>query len=110
MVYCNSYKLLPNGVTVSVAEATDNLQFLLEIAEDLFKLLDDELKYCPSEIRRGFACMREVATCKFPEVEDSVVPVCFFLRFLCPTLLQPEQFNLVKGPHSLHVSSLRSHM
>lgn len=44
--------------------------------------------------------MRDVAKQKFPEVEDSVVPVCFYLRFLCPTLLQPVHFGLVRGSFS----------
>lgn len=44
--------------------------------------------------------MKRIAEKKFPDVKDFVVPICFFLRFLCPTLLQPDHFGLVKGNFS----------
>lgn len=51
--------------------------------------------------------MKRIAEKKFPDVKDFVVPICFFLRFLCPTLLQPEQFGLMKGIELLDSVSSR---
>eukprot|EP01126_Amoeba_proteus_P020523 TRINITY_DN2087_c0_g2_i25.p1 TRINITY_DN2087_c0_g2~~TRINITY_DN2087_c0_g2_i25.p1 ORF type:complete len:310 (-),score=57.22 TRINITY_DN2087_c0_g2_i25:89-1018(-) len=89
-------ELTPNGITVSVEEATRNLQFILSAVAELFKLLIREIAFCPSSIRRGFIHMKEVATLKSPELKETAVPVCFFLHFLSPALLQPEEFGLVK--------------
>lgn len=40
--------------------------------------------------------MKKCAKENFPAVANSIVPICFFLRFLCPTLVQPEEFGVVK--------------
>uniref|UniRef100_A0A6B2KYE3 Ras-GAP domain-containing protein n=1 Tax=Arcella intermedia TaxID=1963864 RepID=A0A6B2KYE3_9EUKA len=87
-------ELVPNGVSVSADEASQNLMNLLDICRQLFSLLSKKLPTLPSLLRLGFYCMREFGAKKFPEIADSIVPICFFLRCLCPTLLQPEQFGL----------------
>lgn len=43
---------MPNGVTVSAAEATENLSFMLDVCGDLFQLLEGEVKYCPGYFTR----------------------------------------------------------
>eukprot|EP01127_Copromyxa_protea_P022550 TRINITY_DN8147_c0_g1_i1.p1 TRINITY_DN8147_c0_g1~~TRINITY_DN8147_c0_g1_i1.p1 ORF type:complete len:756 (+),score=138.43 TRINITY_DN8147_c0_g1_i1:2-2269(+) len=88
-------ELVPNRITVSVEEAYRNLMFILDVVGDLFKLLNREVMYCPTSIRRGFAHMKRIAEKKFPDVKDYVVPICFFLRFLCPTLLQSQEYGLM---------------
>eukprot|EP01125_Pyxidicula_operculata_P018576 TRINITY_DN6609_c0_g1_i2.p1 TRINITY_DN6609_c0_g1~~TRINITY_DN6609_c0_g1_i2.p1 ORF type:complete len:842 (+),score=111.24 TRINITY_DN6609_c0_g1_i2:13-2538(+) len=91
-----SLELVPNGISVSVEEANKNLNNILNLTRSLFELLNDHISLIPNDICRCFITMKKFATHKFPEVRESVVPVVFFLRCLCPAILQPEQFGLTK--------------
>jgi hypothetical protein len=47
-------------------------------------------------MREGLLTLHEECAKKFPKI-DNVVPIVLFLRFICPTLVQPTVFGLLEG-------------
>eukprot|EP01124_Arcella_intermedia_P028143 TRINITY_DN5659_c0_g1_i1.p1 TRINITY_DN5659_c0_g1~~TRINITY_DN5659_c0_g1_i1.p1 ORF type:complete len:723 (-),score=156.42 TRINITY_DN5659_c0_g1_i1:36-1988(-) len=87
-------ELVPNGITVSVDEAQENLKFFMETIHQLFDRLESKIKLIPRVLRKAFRYIQVHASEKFPEIELTVVPIFFFLRCLCPCLMQPEQLGI----------------
>jgi neurofibromin 1 len=57
--------------------------------------------HVPEGFRDLFASVRAEVLQRFPEMEDKVVGGFFFLRFICPALVAPEQWGLVAGTPTL---------
>jgi hypothetical protein len=76
-----------------------NLNFLLEKTSKLIERLSEDIFKCPINIRLGFSSLHEEVIQKFPSA-DSVVSVILFLRYLCPTILQPHAYGLMSSAPS----------
>lgn len=76
-----------------------------ELARLLEALLEDvfaSLPSVPSPYRDLFAFLQTEAVKRFPGMKDKVVGGFFFLRFICPALVSPEQWGLVSGMETRH--------
>lgn len=61
----------------------------------LWQVLANSVEGCPSPLRQLLACVHAVVSSRFGAAGDSDVPGqavggLFFLRFICPALLQPQ--------------------
>jgi hypothetical protein len=95
----NSLEIEPDSATLKLKPeiCERNMSFLFGRTAKFFERLNDTLTQCPLIIRRGFCYLQKEVSQKFPNSE-SVVPVVLFLRYLCPTILQPHTYGLAKSP------------
>lgn len=81
-----------------------NAERLLSYTSQVFDAINKAISWIPVSIRSILASLRKMIVAKWPNVEDHatalyVGPSAFvFLRFICPALLTPKQFNVTTEP------------
>lgn len=78
--------------------ACENLQNLLDLLDELVSNIYDSVGYYPSSIRYLFSSLQKLVLQKWPNeplVRTRAVSGFLFLRLICPTVLNPKQFNLI---------------
>jgi hypothetical protein len=73
----------------------DTVEFYLQAAKRFIETLQKELFIVPLEIREVMVAIKREVAAKFPE-QDNVVIVVWFLRFLCPAILQPHVYGVTE--------------
>lgn len=79
-------------------KACENLQNLLDLLDELVGNIYDSVSYYPLSVRYLFSCLQRMVNRKWPNeplVRTRVVSGFLFLRLICPTILNPKQFNLI---------------
>lgn len=90
----------PNRATADAGAISHGCTALAHLAGALLNALFSAPGHVPEGFRDLFASVRAEVLQRFPEMEDKVVGGFFFLRFICPALVAPEQWGLVAGPPS----------
>ncbi|ANB15965.1 Ras GTPase activating protein IRA2 [Sugiyamaella lignohabitans] len=67
---------------------------------ELFTALESSEALIPTSFREIASAISRAVSLKFPEYKESAVGSFFFLRFLCPVLVSPEQEGLLSAPPS----------
>jgi len=73
----------------------DNMERLIGLTQEFFDAIVKNLDRCPPQIVALCACIGTKVQSKFPEHTLSAMGGFFFLRYLCPALVQPAAFGLV---------------
>jgi len=71
---------------------------LMKLAHSLVDAIFSTPNSLPTALRDLFAYLQVEVMKRFPEMKDRVVGGFFFLRFVCPALLSPEQWGIVDDP------------
>ncbi|ELR22855.1 GTPaseactivator protein for Ras-like GTPase [Acanthamoeba castellanii str. Neff] len=87
----------PNRATADAGAISHGCTALAHLAGALLNALFSAPGHVPEGFRDLFASVRAEVLQRFPEMEDKVVGGFFFLRFICPALVAPEQWGLVAG-------------
>jgi len=69
----------------------------MKLAHSLVDAIFSTPNSLPTALRDLFAYLQVEVMKRFPEMKDRVVGGFFFLRFVCPALLSPEQWGIVDG-------------
>lgn len=88
---------LENSHNVS-QRACENLQNLLDLLDELVGNIYDSIQHYPTPVRYLFSCLQTLVLEKWPNeplVRTRVVSSFLFLRLICPTILNPKQFNII---------------
>lgn len=83
--------------------ACENLQNLLNLLDELVGNIYDSVSYYPLPVRYLFSCLQRIVIQKWPNeplIKTRVVSSFLFLRLICPTILNPKQFNLINDTPS----------
>ena len=91
------FEITPDAITTTVDLVDENLEFLFSQCDFIFNTLEDTLENSPPLLRYSFERILENSEDKFGEEGQDVVPICFFLRFVCPSLLQPKNLGFTEG-------------
>lgn len=78
--------------------ACENLQNLLNLLDELVSNIYDSVSYYPLPVRYLFSCLQRTVIQRWPNeplIKTRVVSSFLFLRLICPTILNPKQFNLI---------------
>jgi len=89
------FKEFEREAGVSASDVENNIKWYLEILSSLIKHLRETVPLCPNGLRLGFLSLLKIASSKFSEV-PAMVRSLIFLRFLCPSLIDPTKLSLVK--------------
>lgn len=73
-----------------------NLVLLLDKTQELLDIILDSVDEVPFMLRQICACLSRIVREKFPEAEHFSVAGFMFLRFLCPAIVAPDAFGVVK--------------
>ena len=79
-------------------KACENFETILDILDDIVSHTYDSISYYPIQVRYIFAYLQQIVKCRWPNEPLSktrVVSGFLFLRLICPTILNPKQFNLI---------------
>lgn len=79
-------------------KACENLQNLLDLLDELVSNIYDSVVYYPPTVRYLFSCLQKIVQLRWPNeplIRTRVVSGFLFLRLICPTILNPKQFNLI---------------
>jgi len=79
-------------------KACENLQNLLDLLDELISSIYDSTPYYPLSVRYLFSCLQKAVLGRWPNeplIRTRIVSGFLFLRLICPTILNPRQFNLV---------------
>lgn len=79
-------------------KACENFETLLELLDELISNIYDSIAYYPIQVRYLFAYLQRIVKLRWPNeplARTRVVSGFLFLRLICPTILNPKQFNLI---------------
>lgn len=79
-------------------KACENLQNLLDLLDDLVGNIYDSISYYPHSVRYILSCLHKIVQQRWPNeplIRTQVISSFLFLRLICPTILNPKQFNLI---------------
>jgi hypothetical protein len=83
-----------------------NWRNLVALTENIWKSIAASVNKCPPELRLIFRHIRSCAEDRYGDFKRSVsyssVSGFLFLRFLCPAILNPKLFGLLKGAQYFH--------
>ena len=82
---------------IGVQEAAANVARLLMICQHFLQRVCSSSSGCPTELRRLFMGVKQEVMKRFPTMETSSVGNLFFLRFVCPSIIAPERYNILSG-------------
>lgn len=88
---------------IGVQEAAANVARLLMICQHFLQRVCSSSSGCPTELRRLFMGVKQEVMKRFPTMETSSVGNLFFLRFVCPSIIAPERYNILSEPPSANV-------
>jgi hypothetical protein len=74
-------------------------QALTQLAGALLEALFAAPGNVPDSFRDLFSSLQADVLQRFPEMKERVVGGFFFLRFICPALVSPEQWGLLDGTY-----------
>lgn len=81
-------------------EASANRKRLLQHTENIWNAVVFSLAHCPGEFKAVFHQLQAMAAAKYSDDETAkytVVSAAFFLRFVCPAILNPKLFDLLSA-------------
>eukprot|EP01133_Synstelium_polycarpum_P007214 gene7214-8378_t len=73
-----------------------NLERLITITQQLLDKILDSASVCPAVIRTILHHTQDKVAKKFPEMKTTVIGGFIFLRYICPSIVAPEVFGLIK--------------
>lgn len=79
-------------------KACENLQNLLDLLDELVGTIYDSIDQYPVPVRYLYSCLQKAVERKWPKeplIRTRVVSGFLFLHVICPTILNPKQFNLI---------------
>eukprot|EP01129_Flabellula_baltica_P011597 TRINITY_DN5111_c0_g1_i1.p1 TRINITY_DN5111_c0_g1~~TRINITY_DN5111_c0_g1_i1.p1 ORF type:complete len:688 (+),score=135.95 TRINITY_DN5111_c0_g1_i1:69-2066(+) len=85
--------LVPDNVTSTVDLVDKNLELLFSQCDFIFQYIEENNAELPSVLCHCFSKIEQMTETKFPDYAQNVVPIVFCLRFLCPTLMHPQNFG-----------------
>eukprot|EP01119_Soliformovum_irregulare_P018611 TRINITY_DN574_c0_g1_i1.p1 TRINITY_DN574_c0_g1~~TRINITY_DN574_c0_g1_i1.p1 ORF type:complete len:1038 (+),score=322.06 TRINITY_DN574_c0_g1_i1:3422-6535(+) len=86
----------------------DNMERLIGLTQEFFDAIVKNLDRCPPQITALCACIGMKVKSKFPEHTLSAMGGFFFLRYLCPALVQPAAFGLINKNAQVSPTILRA--
>jgi len=69
---------------------------LREIVGDFFESLISNINHVPTEMKETLSHLNNQLLIQFPEMVRPIIAVFVFLRFLCPSIVSPHYFGVVK--------------
>lgn len=79
-------------------KACENFETLLFLLDKLVNSIYDSIPFYPIKVRYLFAYLQRIVRHRWPDeplTRTRIVSGFLFLRLICPTILNPKQFNLI---------------
>lgn len=102
MSVCPLIERVSKDVAANKEDLSKDVKYILKTTEHFLKELGSSAALFPVEIRESLRVLKKSVNAKFGN-KDNVVGVVLFLRFLCPTILQPASFGITAEPLSMEV-------
>jgi hypothetical protein len=95
-----AFEVDPDKISAG-GDVLSNVAALTDVCSSLLDNIFKRVHQCPVPIRRLCAIMRDSVQLKYPQYCNIAIGSFFFLRFINPALLLPEQYDLVPSvaPH-----------
>jgi hypothetical protein len=100
----NSFEVNPIS-GVSNNEIQQNVALLISIAKKFVAVLHANIDSCPLALRVVLSHVKYEVSRKYPMLCRVILSSILFLRFICPALVSPEEYNLV--PNALRPNTKR---
>ena len=107
-MYCLETTVCPliERVAADVANAKTDLSkdadYVIKETRKFLTELEQSCALFPLDIREAFRTLQARVAIRFPDTKNALA-VVLFLRFLCPTILQPASFGITEEPLSTDV-------
>lgn len=107
-MYCLETTVCPliERVAADVAAAKTDLSkdadYVIKETRKFLTELEQSCALFPLDIREAFRTLQARVALRFPDTKNALA-VVLFLRFLCPTILQPASFGITEEPLSTDV-------
>ena len=107
-MYCLETTVCPliERVAADVANSKTDLSkdadYVIKETRKFLTELEQSCALFPLDIREAFRTLQARVSERFPDTKNALA-VVLFLRFLCPTILQPASFGITEEPLSLEV-------
>lgn len=99
---CPLIEKVTNDVEKSKEDLSKKDKYILSSTKTFLSQLETSSALFPVEIREALRCLRKKVKSKFSDMKNAV-GVVLFLRFLCPTILQPASFGITEEPLKMEV-------
>lgn len=81
----------------------DNVSNFDKCLNEIITSLSESVKFIPWEIREVCKTIQTTVESRYPEAKESAISAFYFLRFICPALVSPEEEGLLENPPSKEI-------
>jgi hypothetical protein len=99
---CPLIERVASDVGSAKTDLSKDVDYILKQTSKFLTELEHSCSLFPLDIREAFRTLHDGVHERFPDTKNALA-VVLFLRFLCPTILQPASFGITEEPLSVEV-------